>query len=230
MKSTLTTLSAAVAALIFAPMTFSGPAHAGVSCYGGVTAGYSVANTEASLDAIGGGPAGIVSIDGLAAEGGSGGLLAGCDYRIQRFVIGAWGDYSWHNADFEVGSSLIGASILEASLERQWSAGGRLGAFVSDSTLVYGLVGFTRAEFGDITSPALGASLAVPEMDGIVYGGGIEVDIGSGLILGAEYRYTDLDAESIGLIPGALALNLDPDIHSARAVLKYRFDFSPQTY
>lgn len=198
-------------------------AHADASCYGGAALGYSSANTSASLDAVGFGS--LVSVDNLGADGVSGGLTAGCDWHSGGWLIGGWGDYTWHSAEFEVSSPLIGGNLLEMSIENQWSLGGRAGYFVAPQTLVYGLIGFTRVETSDISSPALGGSLSTPDMDGIVYGGGIEVEIAPQIVLGAEYRYTDLRDENIGLVPGLIDLNLDSDIHTARAVLKYRYDF-----
>lgn len=220
MKHLLTTL---------ATLVFAAPAYAGTSCYVGATVGYSVASADASLDVLPdellavlpdefdpGSPAipGLIRVDGLSADGANGGFTAGCDYRVNRFLIGGWADYTWHGAEFKV--SIAGTPIAEVELERQWSIGGRIGSYVTDNTLLYGLIGYTRVSTSDLT---------ISDLDGVVYGGGLEVDVGSGVTIGAEYRYTDLEDRDVAIIPDALNLNLDTSIHTARVVAKYRFDF-----
>ena len=230
MKHLLTTTA-------LATLVFAAPAYAGTSCYVGATVGYSVASADASLDVLPdafgpGSPAipGLIRavravdglrVDGLSAEGANGGFTAGCDYRVNRFLIGGWADYTWHGAEFK--ASIVGIPIAEVELERQWSIGGRIGSYVTDNTLIYGLIGYTRVSTSDLTGP--GYAFGISDLDGVVYGGGLEVDVGSGVTIGAEYRYTDLEDRDVAIIPDALNLNLDTSIHTARVVAKYRFDF-----
>ena len=209
MKHLLTTTA-------LATLVFAAPAYAGTSCYVGATVGYSVASADVSLDVP------LVAFgDGLSAESANGGFTAGCDYRVNRFLIGGWADYTWHGADFK--ASIVGIPIAEVELERQWSIGGRIGSYVTDNTLLYGLIGYTRVSTSDLTW--LGDAFGISDLDGVVYGGGLEVDVGSGVTIGAEYRYTDLEDRDVAIIPDALNLNLDTSIHTARVVAKYRFDF-----
>lgn len=237
MKS-ISTIAALAGALLL-----STAAQAKTSCYVGAQLGYSVASTDASLDIASnalypGSPAipGLVTVDGFSADGASGGFLGGCDYRMDRILVGAWGDFAWHGADFSAGLNTnpvapINAG-LEMSIDRQWSIGGRAGVFVTDATLIYGLIGYTKVDTSDLTysGSAFGTpfsgSFAVEDLDGVVYGGGMEVDVGNGLVLGAEYRLTVLDSTDVQIIPNVASLNLDSEIHTVRAVAKYKFSFA----
>ncbi|SDP39444.1 Outer membrane protein beta-barrel domain-containing protein [Filomicrobium insigne] len=210
-------------ALLISTAALLGPAHAATSCYGGVTLGQTIAQSDLSLDAVGG-PAGLVTVDSIGADGMSGGITGGCDWRTGAWVVGAWGDYSWHSADFEVGAFGAPGDLIEWDLEDQWSVGGRLGFMATERTLIYGLIGWTRARYSDISSPALGASFDIDDRDGVVYGGGIEVELVENIVVGAEYRYSDLEDVDVAILPGAANLNIDSGLHTARAVLKYRFD------
>jgi len=197
-------------------------AEAGISCYGGGTLGHSSFSTDASLNVAGVGT--VAGIDSLGANGISGGITGGCDWTQGRWLVGAWGDIMWHGSDFEVSSSLIGGSLVELSVDKEWGFGGRAGYFATETTLVYGLIGWSRVEPDDLEIPVLGVSFDTEEADGLVVGGGIEVEVAPQVTLAAEYRFTTLEDNNVGIVPG-VNLNLDTDIHTARAVAKYRFDW-----
>lgn len=214
-------LIAAFTALAVAGMAL--PSHAATFCTLGVSGGYSIANTDTSVDIVNG-PAQVLAINGLGADGPSGGLTGGCDVRNGAWLVGAWIDHTWHRADFEVTSSLLPAGVIETSIDKQISIGGRLGGYVAEKTLIYGLIGWTRVSMDALESPVLGVSFDVPRMDGWVFGGGIEVEMLPNVLVGTEYRFSDLREETIEVAPGLANLNLDTELHEFRVNVRYRFD------
>jgi outer membrane immunogenic protein len=159
-------------------------------CYAGVGGGWGVSKTEA--EAFG------FVIDGLGADGGILSALGGCDLQLGQVVVGAFGEYSWHH------DHTLQFGPLSTSLDESWSVGGRAGVLVGP-TLVYGLAGFTRAEF------------EFGDHDGIVYGGGVELPIGNGFALRGEYTFSDYDTERYdGFV------DVSPDVHAVKAALTYK--------
>lgn len=184
-------------------------------CYVGAHVGMSSTVTTADFG-------GFATIDGFGTEGAAGGITAGCDKQIDKVVVGVWGDYTWHDQEFSISSPYVGA-LAALSLDDQWSIGGRAGYLVTPDALVYGLVGYTRASYGSLTSPAFGASMSVPDFAGIIVGGGAELALGSGWSMDARYTYTKLDSETVDI--GGFPLGLDPSIHTVRVGAAYRFNF-----
>jgi high affinity Mn2+ porin len=166
-------------------------------CYGGGAVGYAVSNTELSAPGFGS------IIDGIGAEGHSFAAVGGCDLQLGRLVLGAFGDYTWHQ-DHE--AALFGGVI--GSLDEQWAVGGRAGVLLNETTLAYGTVAYTEA---DLTLGGMDVT-----HEGIQYGGGVEIQIGSGFAIDARYTYSDLDTVNYG------GLEIDPDVHAVRVGLNYR--------
>lgn len=197
-------------------------------CYGGGAVGYGSSNTDADLKLAG---AGNIEVDGLGTQGANVGLFGGCDIAMQKVVLGTWGDYTWHDTDeFTVSASFPGFSgnIATYSLDTEWSLGARAGFLVTPDVLAYGLVGYAESSWNDldVLKGFGGPSFSIPDMTGIVWGGGMEASLGNGLFVRGEYRYTDYDSESIDVIPGFAKLDLDPDVQTARVGLAYKFNFT----
>jgi outer membrane immunogenic protein len=170
------------------------PSTSWTGCFIGGGGGYAISNTEVSVP-------GFLSIDGLGAEGHTFFAGGGCDIQMGQVVVGGWADYTWdQDHDFTV--SAFGGSASTGINER-WAAGGRAGVLVG-SSLLYGLVGYTDAE------------LDLGDHAGVVYGGGMELPIGSGFSLKGEYRYSDLEEVKYG------GVVVDPDVHEVRASLNYK--------
>jgi outer membrane immunogenic protein len=140
------------------------------------------------------------------------------------------------------GSLEAGFSI---EIDNMWSVGGRIGFLTSPNTMLYGLLAYTRADITAISNVTLSdgaggtaASLtnaADLDMDGFTIGAGMESKLADNLSLKFEYRFTDLDKGNLAgtplAVPGVLGVSatnaeIDPDIHSVRAVLVYRPDWS----
>jgi outer membrane immunogenic protein len=170
------------------------PSTSWTGCYIGGGGGYAISNTEVSVP-------GFLTIDGLGAEGHTFFAGGGCDIQMGQVVVGGWADYTW-DQDHDFTISAFGGSISTGINER-WAAGGRAGVLVGGA-LAYGLVGYTDADL-DIGSHA-----------GVVYGGGVELPIGSGFSLKTEYRYSDLETVRYS------GIDVDPDVHEVRASLNYK--------
>jgi outer membrane immunogenic protein len=184
-----------------------------VSCYGGGQLGYSMSNSEVDLQVPGGT---LIGLDGVAAGGAEFGLRIGCDVNLGGGLIaGPFADYTWHN-DHTASVTLFNTSIDVGGFDTQWTAGGRLGYFVTDSTMVYGLLGYTQVETEGLLSNVIG------DFTGTTFGGGVEINLGAGLVGSLEYRYTDFNSERWQIAP-AVALDVDPDMHAVRAGVSYKF-------
>lgn len=203
-------------------------------CYLGIHAGYGATHHDASLNVVGGGLSGSALDLPLSSQGGNIGAHAGCDMQMNQLVFGLFGDYSWLSQSMEITSPLAGTiglgainPIAKIDLDAMWTVGGRAGLLVNPSTLVYGLVGWSRMDTSDLTVlGAAGGSFTVPTLEGWTFGGGVAVEIAENIRLSAEYRYTKFDRVDVPLIAGgggSIGIGLQPDMHTAMARLSYRF-------
>jgi opacity protein-like surface antigen len=131
---------------------------------------------------------------------GVGGI--GCDYRIERIVIGAVGRYE-HRLD----------SLDVLHVNRAWTAAARLGYMLNAGTMAYGLVGMTQTSFQ--------TGLDTTDARGLLLGAGLEIDLGAGLALTAEYGYVRMGSWADA------GTKVDPAAQQARIGLTYRFMGSP---
>lgn len=204
-------------------------------CYVGAQVGYGATHHDTSLDvnAPGFGVAGSLLNVPLSSQGGQIGAHAGCDVQVGKLVVGAFGDYSWLSQSMEITSPLLGQfvpglnPIAKLDLDTMWTVGGRAGLLVgaSNSTLVYALMGYTKLSTSDLSVlGTLGGAFPVPSMDGLTFGGGIAVDLGSNIRLGAEYRYSRFDKVDIPLFAAggnSISMGIQPEMHTAMARLSY---------
>lgn len=189
---------------------------------------------------------------------GFGTVQIGFDRQVWggSWVGGLFADYDWMNLDsdldnntVEVGSALIpGIGTLDGSLsvevDNMWSIGGRIGYLTSPNTLIYGLLAYTQADvtaFGNLTlfDGAGGVAGSVTDKadidaSGFTVGAGIETKVTENVSLKFEYRFTDLDNDTMNgtdfISPTVFAvsggeLDLDTEIHSVRALLVWRTDW-----
>lgn len=213
LKSTLALLGA---------LLFASPASAGwTGCYVGAHGGLAAGNLNTDLTVVGAGS--LLNVDGFSATGSEYGLQVGCDYQMNQFVLGAFADYSWYNADFSITSPLLGASLATTGLDTSWSIGGRAGFIVNKSTLIYGLVAWSQMEMKPINVLMGAALLPLGSTDGISVGGGIETELMPNVRLKLEYRYTQYDKITAPIIPTFLNLDVEPDVHSVRLGISYAF-------
>ena len=167
-------------------------------------------------------------LSGLGGGGFGGHVIAGYDVMATPSILmGAFGSYDWSTGEFDVsagaGGTDVSAELL--SLDRSWTVGARAGVPLGNDVLLYGLLGYTRAQFNDATVSAGGgsATISFPELDGICVGGGFEKMLTGTLSLRAEYRYTSLEDAHVSIVAGAADMTIDSSIHSAKLSAIYRF-------
>ena len=181
---------------------------------------------------------GTAEANGLGGMGGFGTVQVGYDRQLdQHFVVGAFFDYDFDSIDSKLSAGLsAGGHSLSGSasfnLTDSWTAGGRAGYLVNANTLVYGLAGYTEAQF-DLPKGAHNGTFT-----GWTAGAGIETNLGGSWFLKGEYRFTQLDQQT--LYSGSICINEDktlnykvtdqPDIQTGRLVLTYKLNaFGPES-
>lgn len=191
----------------------------------------------------------------LGAVGGFGTVQGGFDWQVgDRFVVGVFGNYDFGgntSASHSVSAPYDdrervafsehddNAIRARVTLEDSWAIGGRLGFLSSDSTLWYGLAGYTQAKIkGQAGHTALLRVAGEHDShyqyrwsgwrDGLVLGAGVETLLTDAISLKMEYRYTDY--ESFGGYDGVedyygveQVAKFDPEVHSIRGVVSWRF-------
>jgi outer membrane immunogenic protein len=203
-----------------APIEVSAPVWTGFYVGAGIGAGAAVNDLDANL-------AGVIgaNLDGIGGEGAFGTVQVGYDRQIdRRFVIGAFFDYDFSDISTDASISILGQKAgMDIDVDHMWSIGGRLGYLLNESTMVYALLAYTEASFD---APSFGGVLDIDDFQGYSVGGGLETQLHDNWFLKAEYRFTQLDSENVlgrGL-RGFADVDLEPSIHTARAVLTYKFD------
>lgn len=182
---------------------------------------------------------------------------AGFDYQFgSNLVVGLFGDYSFagdnssgilggSDNDLSGGTSGFVSSYIETNVAvgDNWTVGGRIGFLASESTLIYGLVGYTQAKaewdwesgaFEDVFISGFGSAAASGSewLDGVTFGGGVETMLTENLSAKVEYRYTDLgdlsDIDNVDIDSNFYDLDDasasgDVALHSVRATVSWRF-------
>lgn len=121
------------------------------------------------------------------------GISAGYDLRLGSFVIGGEIDGSFDDGGDKTRPLL--APREQYGVDFFATARARLGVLLHPDWLVYGTVGYA-AQGVEYKANALGAAgKKFGTLDGIVYGGGIEWDMGWGISF-FEYLHTDLSGWS----------------------------------
>lgn len=157
-----------------------------VSCYADAGVSMGVVFTDFNITDAGKLPA---SPNGLLGQIG-----AGCDYRLQSgFAFGAFGFYNIGEMKTKFTN---GTDTVDYKVSNNWALGGRLGYLLTDTTLLYGRLGYTAAN----ASVGSDADRIKRDLTGIVVGLGVETQIMGpvGLRFGVDnYRYKDLKVEDV---------------------------------
>jgi outer membrane immunogenic protein len=171
------------------------------------------------------------------ARGWFGTVGAGCDYQVDRWVFGVFGDYDFMDIKGDHANNFFGA-IGQQKQDWQWAVGGRIGYVVLPNLLGYVSGGFTQGHwkstnytfFGGL-APALTTSGFT--RDGWFIGAGDEYALGflPGLFWKTEYRYSEFDRANTPILTlpalDATGLSESQNIreHSVRSELVYRFNW-----
>jgi outer membrane immunogenic protein len=173
--------------------------------YAGVSFGYADGLSTVS------GSAGNFDLD---QSGGIGTIYGGYNWQLGRIVLGLEGDIGTGNYDGTRGS---GASLVSSELNAIGSLRARAGVLLSPAFLVYATGGFAWGDF-DIKANGITQS---DWISGYQIGAGTELNVSGPWTLRLEYLYTDLDSQTF--TNGGATDTFDPDFHTVRAGLSYKF-------
>jgi outer membrane immunogenic protein len=177
----------------------------------------------------------------------------GYDFQMSpKWLIGVLADYDFaasQDASVTGGGSVLnglGAAAVTLSSEMgdTWSVGARLGYLINPRTLVYAMGGYSEAEFsldGSVEGSLGGTDFGPYSVNsgeswrqGYFVGGGLETMLALNLTAKLEYRYAQYDGGSFdvedtfsingsgGDVLGEASMS-DPEVHSIRAALSWRF-------
>ena len=165
--------------------------------------------------------------DGVSGRDVMGSVAVGFDRQVAPgVVIGLFTDYDFTNAEFTHTNGLS----EKIRVNDIWSVGARLGLVRSCCTLWYVTGGYTNAAFKyNFAQPAVTNRTWSfdPRSDGWFAGIGAEQQIGRGLALKLEYRYSRFEDTSFSFFDGSFNLHemtKEPELHTVRLGLTYKFD------
>ncbi|MFM9865223.1 MAG: outer membrane beta-barrel protein [Micropepsaceae bacterium] len=169
--------------------------------YLGASAGYGTGDANQTRFGAVGGP--FVSTQNDASiDGWTFGVLAGHNWTVGgNVVLGLEGNWDFGGPSGDDGGS--GGDINE--WEQSWEASlrARLGLLVTPSTLIYGTVGYSWAEYDAnvLNAPVSSRSHTFADW---TYGAGIETQLTPSMTARFQYRHTDYSAERVTFAPAEL--------------------------
>lgn len=164
--------------------------------------------------------------DERTASGFLGGVQAGYNYQIGRFVIGIEGEYSWSDVKFD--EPLFGGTL---TLKNDYfaTAAARLG-YAFDRSLVYGKLGaaWTRDKW-DGDDGAGGTVTGTANRTGWLFGVGYEYAFWDNFSVKVEYNYMHFPSVTPTLTTtGTLTVegttDVKADVQLVKVGLNYRFN------
>jgi outer membrane immunogenic protein len=171
----------------------------------------------------------------IDADGFLGGVQAGWNHQIDRFVLGAEVDFSWSDIEGDVRDTILaGNKKVSAGLSSNatWiaTATARVG-YAWDQFLVYGKVGAAWAHFdyGYDDSVTMGRTTTVHSASasetrsGWTVGTGVEWAFWGNWSAKAEYNYIDLGNRTVNFTPVGGNPDIKQRISVVKAGLNYRF-------
>ena len=132
-------------------------------------------------------------VEGEGSDGVAYGVGVGYDMQAGSAVFGIEGEATESTIDECVDDAIAVGDTLCANLGRDLYVGGRVGAVVGGSTLLYAKAGYTNTRVkADYT---LGTTNTVEgdNLDGIRVGAGAEFALGPNTFAKAEYRYSNYE-------------------------------------
>jgi outer membrane immunogenic protein len=184
--------------------------------YLGLNGGYAFGDTSNAPFEVANVP--VRSLGDLSPEGGFGGGQIGFNVVSGRVLFGAEADLQ--GADINDSTRAPGLGAASSDVDMFGTVRGRLG-FVSDRTLFYVTGGYA---WGDVESTFSTGGLTLSQSEilhGFVLGGGVEYALTDNWSTKLEYQYVDLEDSRLGI--GARSTSIDPDFHTVRLGVNYRF-------
>jgi len=174
--------------------------------------------------------------DSRGGDGFFGTVGIGYDWQFRdRFVLGAFTDFDFGRTEHKEIDYFGGSAGWDYERNTAWTIGARLGLITSNTSMVYGLLGYARtsADISVFENDGAGNSIRTShnvDFSGFVVGAGLEHNLGNGFSLKGEYRYTNFGDEVFDTDIANLAATrleddtFDLDSHSFRLTLAYKFD------
>jgi outer membrane immunogenic protein len=166
---------------------------------------------------------------GLGGADVGGTFMAGYDYQfLSTWVAGVFGSFDLgNNGGARAAIDVTGTNVSTdlASIDKSWTAGGRLGYLIAPDTLLYMLGGYTVTSFNPVSydiDTLVAGTASLPDFHGITVGGGFEKLITGNISARAEYRNTHLETQSGYPAPGLVNTSAQPTINTIRFLLAYR--------
>ena len=182
------------------------------------------------------------SDDSRGGDGFFGTIALGYDWQVRdRFVLGAFTDFDFGSSEhsesdsWDDGAGGIASAGWDMERNSTWTIGARFGLLTSNTSMVYGLIGYSRTSLDvtvfhdEVVNPANNRRISEDlDFSGLVLGVGLEQDLGNGFSLKGEYRYTNYGSESFGpnieIDPTLEEIDhFDLDSHAFRLTLNYKF-------
>lgn len=175
-------------------------------------------------------------------DGILGTIQLGYDYQFpaSRWLIGAFVDYDWenfsstHDETFTFFGVPAPVEHDSATLENQWSIGGRLGVLTSPETMLYALFAYSQGQekvsrgywVSPLTAIAYAGFDGTATLDGWSVGTGLETHLKDNWFLKLEYRFSALSSDTAYDVNPFLVEHVwgsvDADVHTARLSLTYK--------
>lgn len=168
-------------------------------------------------------------MDGLNSHDPFGGLIVGADIQRGHFLVGVFADYAFSKSSFDVGISVNNASVAKASIEdgNRWTVGGRVGYLLDSNTLAYVLGGYTHTDITYSYTVGANSDSLKNGVNGYTLGGGVEYALTNYLRVGAEYRHTFFDKDTLASGEGwSITDRLDDD----RVMLTLKAALTPKAF
>jgi len=233
--------SASAADLAARPYTkaaVAAPVASWTGCYVGAGGGGAYTNNDHNEFVTANGLVASPSVT-TGARGWFGTVGAGCDYQVDRFVFGVFGDYDFMDVKGDIAYDGQRAPMSTGSQKQdwQWAVGGRVGYLVLPQLLTYVSGGYTQAHWKATALNAFPGNVPTgAQIDGSTKGGwfigtGDEYALNflPGLFWKTEYRYSEFDRSNVNISVGGVATGLVETQkfreHSVRSELVYRFNW-----
>jgi outer membrane immunogenic protein len=189
-----------------------------------VTDWTNVANTTAFGDLAPG--QGFQKTDGGFVGGGQ----IGCNYQVNRWVLGIEGTFAGSTFKGDVANTVFGGAddVFTTKVESIATVTGRVG-YAWNNWLLYAKGGYAGGEVRFSVSDTVGVTgsgSGSSWQNGWTVGGGLEYGLTPNWILGVEYDYVDLLTKNYnvaGASAGVYTFDVHPQIHEILARLSYKF-------
>jgi outer membrane immunogenic protein len=168
---------------------------------------------------------------------------AGCDYQVDRFVFGVFGDYDFMDVKGDIAYDGQRAPMATGSQKQdwQWAVGGRVGYVIVPQLMTYFSGGYTQTHLKSTDLFLFGTAAPFYNLPGATKGGwfigaGDEYALSflPGLFWKTEYRYSEFDRANVSVnfsnniapgVPTGFSMTEKLREHSVRSELVYRFNW-----